>query len=73
MSNHLAPEWLQYPSDVNALDARVWPRHASRRATGEVEIAGVPVNDLATQFGTPLYVIDEDDFRARATAATAVF
>ena len=69
MSNHLAPDWLQYPSDVNALDARVWPRHASRRATGEVEIAGVPVNDLATQFGTPLYVIDEDDFRARATSA----
>jgi diaminopimelate decarboxylase len=72
MSNHLAPEWLQYPSDVNALDERVWPRHASRRATGEVEIAGVTVNDLATQFGTPLYVLDEDDFRARATAARSI-
>ncbi|MFM6939469.1 MAG: hypothetical protein ACKOUD_02475 [Rhodoluna sp.] len=57
MENRLAPDWLQYPSDVNALDARVWPRHTTRRPTGEVEIAGVSVNDLAAQFGTPLYVI----------------
>ena len=72
MSNHLAPDWLQYPSDVNALDSKVWPRHASRRATGEVEIAGVTVSELATQFGTPLYVIDEDDFRARALSTRNV-
>ena len=69
MSNPLAPEWLDYPADVNAIQESVWPRHAKRRATGELEIAGVAVTEIAAQFGTPVYVIDEDDFRARATAA----
>ncbi|MEN9955494.1 MAG: hypothetical protein RLY34_301 [Actinomycetota bacterium] len=69
MSNPLAPEWLDYPADLNAVDEKVWPRHVKRRATGELEIAGVAVTEIAAQFGTPLYVIDEDDFRARATAA----
>ena len=69
MSNRLAPNWLEIPSDVNAIDSKVWPRHAIRRATGELEIAGVGVGELAATYGTPLYVIDEDDFRARATSA----
>jgi diaminopimelate decarboxylase len=69
MSNPLAPEWLDYPADVNAIAESVWPRHAKRRATGELEVAGVPVTEIANQYGTPIYVIDEDDFRARATAA----
>ena len=68
MSNPLAASWLEEPSDVNALDTRVWPRHFERQATGECSIAGVSVRELAAQFGTPLYVIDEDDFRARAVA-----
>ncbi len=69
MSNQLAPNWLEIPSDVNAIDSKVWPKHAIRRATGELEIAGVGVGELAATYGTPLYVIDEDDFRARATSA----
>jgi diaminopimelate decarboxylase len=68
MNNPLAPEWLEEPKDLNSLDGRVWPRHFERQATGECTIAGVSVRDLAAQFGTPLYVIDEDDFRARATS-----
>lgn len=69
MNNPLAPEWLDYPSDANVIHEHVWPRHVKRRATGELEVAGVAVSELSTQFGTPLYVIDEDDFRARATSA----
>ncbi|MFM2352449.1 MAG: hypothetical protein RL096_930, partial [Actinomycetota bacterium] len=72
MTNPLAPEWLQYPGNVNALDERVWPRHAKREATGELTIASVSATALAAEFGTPLYVIDEDDFRARATAAKSI-
>ncbi|MFM1795619.1 MAG: hypothetical protein RLZZ340_296 [Actinomycetota bacterium] len=68
MTNPLAPNWLDLPADVNALDTRVWPRHFERQATGECTIAGVSVRELAAEFGTPLYVIDEDDFRARATS-----
>ena len=73
MSNPLAPTWLNQPADINAIDGKVWPKHASRSATGELQIAGVLVSELATQFGTPLYVIDEDDFRARATTALKTF
>ena len=68
MTNPLAPEWLEEPSDLNALDDRVWPSNFSRQANGECTIAGVSVRDLAAEFGTPLYVIDEDDFRKRATS-----
>jgi diaminopimelate decarboxylase len=69
MSNPLAPTWLQTPADLNKIHESVWPRHTKRRVTGEVEIAGVALADIANQYGTPFYVIDEDDFRARATAA----
>jgi diaminopimelate decarboxylase len=68
MPNPLAADWLEEPTDVNAIDTRVWPRHFVRQATGECFIAGVSVRELAAQFGTPLYLIDEDDFRARAVA-----
>ncbi|MEY3908939.1 MAG: hypothetical protein RLZZ90_846 [Actinomycetota bacterium] len=73
MNNPLAPNWLDLPADINAIDNKVWPKHASRNATGELQIAGVSVSELVTQFGTPLYVIDEDDFRARATTALKTF
>ena len=66
MSNSLAPDWLEEPSDLNALDGRVWPSNFVRQASGECAVAGVSVRELAAQFGTPLYVIDEDDFRQRA-------
>ena len=69
MPNPLAPAWLESPADLNKINETVWPRHTKRRATGEVEIADVALADIANQFGTPIYVIDEDDFRARAKAA----
>ena len=51
MNNPLAPEWLDYPANVNALDERVWPRHTARTAVGEVEFAGVSASALAAEFG----------------------
>ena len=35
---------------------------------GEFAIAGVSASSLAQEFGTPLFVIDEDDFMERANA-----
>ncbi len=64
--NPLAPQWLKVPGDQNALDSRVWPKNAIRRESGEIEFAGVPASELAAQFGTPLYVIDEQAFRDAA-------
>ena len=36
-------------------------------------VAGESVTDLAAEFGTPTYVVDEDDFRARARAFRDAF
>jgi diaminopimelate decarboxylase len=51
-------------NDLNGLAADVWPRSA-RRDDGALTIGGVDVRDLAGEYGTPLYVYDEDDFRSR--------
>ncbi|WP_216897486.1 diaminopimelate decarboxylase [Nocardia alni] len=59
------PERPDDPARLIDLPANVWPRNASRDADGMVRLAGVPVNELAAQYGTPLFVIDEDDFRSR--------
>jgi len=69
----LVPEWLVVPDDANALAAQVWPRSAHRAATGELVLGGVAASDLHAQFGTPLYVLDEDEVRARARGARAAF
>ena len=60
-------------AELDVLAPAVWPRHAVRGASGSVEIAGVDVRDLAEAYGTPLFVIDEADFRARAHAFAAAF
>ncbi|GHH68256.1 diaminopimelate decarboxylase [Streptosporangium violaceochromogenes] len=52
------------PADLNALDPVIWPR-TSRRAGGSVTIGGVDVGDLVERHGSPLYVVDEEDFRSR--------
>jgi len=72
-SNPLAPAWLRQPSDANALSAGLWPASTTRNSTGEVLIGGMTATDLATQYGTPLYVIDEADARTRAADLRATF
>src|SRR5690349_19962317 len=72
-ANPLAPDWLVEPSDANSLDAAVWPRHASRAASGALEIAGVAAPALHAAYGTPLYVVDEHDARARADGIRDAF
>ena len=72
-TNPLAPEWLAHPDDANALVPSVWSRNARRAASGEIEIAGVTATALAAEFGTPLYVIDEADARARAARLKTAF
>jgi diaminopimelate decarboxylase len=62
---HRGPAWLRTPEDVNALLPALWPATARRGADGVVSIGGVAVTELAQRFGTPAYVLDEADFRAR--------
>ena len=53
--------------DVNAIDDRVFPRAARRGSEcGVLKIGGVRATELVEQFGSPLYVVDEDATRATA-------
>ena len=61
------------PAELLRLPSNVWPRNVVRADDGEVRVAGVRVCDLAGEFGTPLFVIDEDDFRARCRAMADAF
>ena len=42
----------------------IWPVN-SKREGGELEIGGCSVSALAQHFGTPIFVLDEDDLKAR--------
>ena len=50
------------------LETAVWPMTAARSPEGVLTLGGVDVRDLAEEFGTPSYVLDEVDFRSRCTA-----
>ncbi|MFJ1704260.1 diaminopimelate decarboxylase [Kitasatospora sp. NPDC088346] len=56
------------PSDLNALDPKVWSATVAREPSGSVSVGGLDVRALAAEFGTPAYILDEADFRARARA-----
>lgn len=60
-------------ADFNALPAHVWPRNAKREEDGEVTIAGVPLTEIVEEFGTPVMVVDEDDFRSRCRDMAKAF
>ena len=60
MENLAAPEPDGSPSGI-------WPI-TTARVGGELTIGGVLASDLIAQFGSPLYVIDEEDMRSRARA-----
>lgn len=67
------PAWLRRPDDVNALVSHLWSHGVSKDDTGMLHVAGVSARELAETFGTPLYVVDEQDFRARARAFRDAF
>ena len=68
-----APSWLGIPSDVNALLPSLWSTGVQKDATGVLSVAGLSVVEIAEQLGTPVYVVDETDLRARARTFAAVF
>lgn len=72
-ANPLAPPWLAPPADANALAAGVWPVNARRASAGALEFAGVSATALLAEFGSPLYVVDEADARARAAVIRTSF
>jgi len=67
------PGWLRPPDDINVLLPQVWADTVGRTRSGALEVGGVDVGELAGQYGTPVYVLDEADFRARAVAFRDAF
>jgi diaminopimelate decarboxylase len=51
----------------------IWPASTLRRDDGGLEVGGCEIAALAAEFGTPLYVVDEVEFRARAAAFRTAF
>ena len=47
-------------------DPAIWPITACSDEEGRLCLGDVPLTDIADEFGTPTYVIDETDFRHRA-------
>jgi diaminopimelate decarboxylase len=50
-----------------------WSSGATRADDGAVSVAGVDLRELAVEHGTPTYVLDEADFRARAQLYRTAF
>ncbi|WP_439938904.1 diaminopimelate decarboxylase [Nocardia sp. N13] len=66
------PHWLREPADPNALVEHLWSQTATK-ADGVLSVGGVPLTELVREHGSPAYVLDEDDFRARAGAFRDAF
>lgn len=58
---------------MGALPIQLLPDNASIDEAGALSIAGCPTLELAEEFGTPLFVYDEDHLRARCGEAVAAF
>ncbi|MGB0100270.1 MAG: diaminopimelate decarboxylase [Nocardioides sp.] len=66
------PSWLRPPADPDALVQHLWSQTA-RKVDGELHVGGLPVPELVADVNTPAYVLDEEDFRARARAFRDAF
>jgi diaminopimelate decarboxylase len=67
------PSWLHPSADINELLPQLWPGTVRRNDAGALEVGRVDVRDIAAEFGTPAYVLDEADFRGRAVAFRDAF
>jgi diaminopimelate decarboxylase len=62
------PSWLREPTDANTLVPLLWSSTARKNDDGALEVGGVDLRELVAEHGSPAYVLDEHDFRARARA-----
>lgn len=59
--------------EFNQLPAHVYPQDTRRGDNGVVSIAGIDLTEIAERYGTPAFVINEDDFRSRCRALARAF
>jgi len=53
-------------TNTQALNEKIWPHGAYRDSDGVVRIGELRATDLVKEFGSPVFVMDENDFRLRA-------
>jgi diaminopimelate decarboxylase len=58
---------------VSIIDSQLLPRTATVNDAGVLSIGGVAVAAMAEQFGTPLYVYDEEHLRNQCREAVSAF
>ena len=68
-----APHWLSVPGDVNALLPELWSAGVSKGPDGVLRVAGLDVDQIAREVGTPAYVLDAADLKARARSFARAF
>ncbi|KUN96957.1 hypothetical protein [Streptomyces caeruleatus] len=65
---------LHEPAVTASADAlSVWPASAVEPRQGELTVGGVPLAEVADRFGTPVYVLDEDEVRERCRTYRLAF
>jgi diaminopimelate decarboxylase len=67
--HHAAPPMATTQTSVS----HVWPLGTTLDANGVLQLGGCDANALAREFGTPAYIVVEDDLRTRAQRFLAAF
>lgn len=58
---------------LNETDQQIFPVSSDLDSDGNITIGGCSISDLATEFGTPLYIYDEDTIRHMCRSFTGGF
>ncbi|MGW8762589.1 diaminopimelate decarboxylase [Streptomyces sp. NPDC055815] len=61
------------PASDTADGLSIWPRSTRPEHSGDVTVAGVSLAETAGRFGTPVYVLDEDEVRERCRTYRTAF
>ncbi|HEX4728462.1 MAG TPA: diaminopimelate decarboxylase, partial [Jatrophihabitans sp.] len=61
------------PAEPNTLNPAIWPATAQRLSSGELALGGLSATELAAEYGTPAYLLDTEDLRARARGYAKAF
>jgi diaminopimelate decarboxylase len=67
--HHAAPPMATTQTSVS----HVWPLGTTLDAGGVLQLGGCDARELAREFGTPAYIVAEDDLRTRARRFLAAF
>jgi diaminopimelate decarboxylase len=73
MSISVSPPRTAVPDLPGPDGLSVWPASARPAADGDVTVGAVSLAEAADRFGTPLYVLDEDEVRQRCRTYAAAF